>query len=102
MSDQIIVLFELKQDADASEFEAFVRERDYAVVKRQPGVIDYQVVRVGRPLAGAQAPPAQYVEVLTVEDADRYEREQSDEFKRHLETWARFVGGYKGAVGVAV
>jgi len=102
MPEQIVVLLTLKDSADPEEFENFVREHDYPIAKSQPGVIDYVLTRIGRPLTGAQAPAAEYLEVLVVEDADRYEAEMSDEFKQHLAVWAEYVDEYRGAVGTVI
>jgi REDY-like protein HapK len=106
MAHEIVFLHSLKPGVDVEEYERWVRDIDYPLTKRQPGVLGYVVTRLERPADGADDVPFQYLEVIRVEDPVAYQRNLSEspdeEFKAMLKQWGEYVAGYTGSVGVAV
>jgi len=70
---RIIVLFNLRADADPADYEAWARARDLPSVRALPSVDDFTIHRatglLGQP--GAKA-PFDYVEVLDIADMDGF------------------------------
>jgi hypothetical protein len=106
MAQDIVFLHTLKPGVEADVYERWVREVDFPLTKRQPGVISYTVTRLHSATNGADAVPHQYLEVIKVEDAEAYQRNQvessDEEFKAMLAEWGNFVSDYVGSVGAPV
>lgn len=96
----------LAAGVDAAEYERWVREVDYPLTRRQPGVVSYTVTRLDGATEGTGPVPAQYVEVIRVEDAAAYERHCAEtddaEFKSMLETWAGHVAHFTASTGATI
>ena len=64
----------LKPGVDPAEYERWVRERDYALVRTRPNYISYTVHRIRRPIdAGADA-GWQYIERMEVRSLEQHDR----------------------------
>ncbi len=76
---RIVVLFNLKPDADASAYEDWARNADIPTVNGLPSVSGFTVHR-STGLLGSDAPsPYQYVEILDVTSMDRLFQDISTE-----------------------
>ncbi|ADB52268.1 hypothetical protein [Conexibacter woesei] len=106
MAQEIVILLTLGADVDVAEYERWVREVDYPLTRRQPGVLSYTVTRLNDATEGAGPVPAQYVEVIRVEDAAEYQRRSAEtddaEFTAMLARWADYVAWFTASVGVAI
>jgi len=64
----IIVLFNLKPDADAKAYENWARTVDMPNVRRLQGVSGFDVFKTNGLLNGSPDAPYQYVELIEVSD----------------------------------
>ena len=77
--DSVIVLFNLKEDADQAEYEAWALNRDLVEVKRLPSVDHFRILRCVGLLGGTGAPPYQYAEVIYLNSMEKFGEDlQSD------------------------
>jgi len=65
----------LKQGVDPAEYEAWVRERDYALVRSLPNYVSYKVHRIRKPVLGAEDAGWQYVERIEVKSLEQHDRD---------------------------
>jgi len=65
----------LKAGVDPAEYEAWVRERDYALVRTLPNYISYKVHRIRKPVAGAEDSGWQYIERIEVRSLEQHDRD---------------------------
>lgn len=65
----------LKAGVDPAEYEAWVRERDYALVRTLPNYVSYKVHRIRKPVAGAEDPGWQYIERIEVKSLEQHDRD---------------------------
>jgi hypothetical protein len=56
----------LKSGVDPQEYEDWVRERDYALVRSKPNYLSYKVHRIRRPIDGAPDETWQYVKRVEI------------------------------------
>ena len=70
--DCVIVLFNLKENADPAEYQAWARTRDLVEVNRLPSVDRFRVLRSVGLLGGSQEPPYQYVEVIDLNSMEQF------------------------------
>ncbi len=70
--DCVIVLFNLKQNADPAEYQAWARSRDLVEVNRLPSVDRFRVLRSVGLLGGTDEPPYQYVEVIDLNSMEKF------------------------------
>ena len=70
--DCVIVLFNLKKDADPAEYQAWARSRDLVEVNRLPSVDRFRVLRSVGLLGGTDDPPYQYVEVIDLNSMEQF------------------------------
>ena len=70
--DCVIVLFNLKENADHAEYQAWARNRDLVEVNRLPSVDRFRVLRSVGLLGGAGDPPYQYAEVLELNSMEKF------------------------------
>lgn len=75
---RIIVLFNLKPGADLAAYEEWARSRDIPGVRALPSVTAFEVYRTTGLLGGGTA-PYQYVEVIDIEDLQRFGADASTE-----------------------
>ena len=77
--DCVIVLFNLKQGADETEYQAWARSRDLVEVNRLPSVDRFRVLRSVGLLGGAGAPPYQYVEIIDLNSMEKFGEDMRSE-----------------------
>lgn len=65
----------LKPGVDPAEYEQWVRERDYALVRTKPNYISYTVHRIRRPVDGAPNLGWQYIERMEVRSLEQHDRD---------------------------
>ncbi len=70
--DCVIVLFNLKENADPAEYQAWAHSRDLVEVNRLPSVDRFRVLRSVGLLGGADDPPYQYVEVIDLNSMEKF------------------------------
>lgn len=68
----IVVLFNLKADADAAAYEAWAHSTDLPTVNGLGSVDAFRVQRAIGVLGSDQAPPYQYVELIEVPDMEAF------------------------------
>lgn len=76
---QIIVLFNLKSDADRDAYEQWAKTTDLPTVRGLGAVDGFDVLRTQNMLGGDAAPPYQYVEVIRINDMVRFREEVGTE-----------------------
>lgn len=69
---RIIVLFNLRPDADPAAYEHWARTTDIPGVRALGSVSDFRVYRMTGLLGGDAAPPFAYAEIIDVADMDRF------------------------------
>lgn len=65
----------LKPGVDPMEYEAWVRERDYALVRTLPNYLSYMVHRIRAPIQGAESSGWQYIERMEVASLEQHEKD---------------------------
>jgi hypothetical protein len=80
---QIIVLFNLREEADRDAYEAWARSTDLPIVRRLESVDAFDALRA-QSLLGGGTPPYQYVEVIRVNDMERFGAEVATETMRKV------------------
>lgn len=73
MTTHVFFLNTLRPDADAAEYERWLREVDYPTARSLAAIRSYHVVRVDGPLREAGV-PCDYVEVVEIDDLAEYRR----------------------------
>ncbi len=59
----------LKPAVDPADYEAWVRDRDYALVRSLPNYVSYKVHRIRPPIQGASDSGWQYIERIEVKSS---------------------------------
>ncbi len=80
----IIVLFNLKSDADPAAYEAWARSTDLPTVNAMASVDEFQVQRATGLLGSDARPPYQYVEVIKVNDMGKFGEEVATQTMRKV------------------
>jgi hypothetical protein len=65
----------LKPGVDPAEYETWVRERDYALVRSLPNYISYRVHRITGAIEGAEGSGWHYIERIEVRSLEQHERD---------------------------
>ena len=65
----------LRPGVDPVEYEQWVRERDYALVRSKPNYLSYSVHRIRRPVQGAEDAGWQYIERIEVRSLEQHDRD---------------------------
>ncbi|WP_314948091.1 hypothetical protein ACFKHW_30550 [Bradyrhizobium lupini] len=65
----------LKEGVDPVEYEAWVRERDYALVRSLDNYVSYKVHRIRRPIQGAENATWQYIERIEVKSLEQHDKD---------------------------
>ncbi|KRR00012.1 hypothetical protein [Bradyrhizobium valentinum] len=65
----------LKPGVDPAEYEAWVRERDYALVRSLDNYMSYKVHRIRRPIQGAENLTWQYIERIEVKSLEQHDKD---------------------------
>ena len=76
---KIVVLFNLKADADIALYEQWAKDTDLPTVNNLQSVGNFEVLKSASMLGTDQAPPYQYIEILDVNDFDLFGEEVSTE-----------------------
>lgn len=76
---RIVVLFNLKDDVAAADYERWARSTDIPTVNGLASVDGFTVHRAAGLLLGDGDPPYQYVEIIDVDDMERFGAEVSSE-----------------------
>jgi hypothetical protein len=63
----------LKRGVDPAEYERWVRECDYALVRSKPNYLSYTVHRIRRPVDGAAEAGWQYIERIEVASLEQHD-----------------------------
>lgn len=69
---KIIVLFNLRPDADRAEYEAWARARDLPGVRALPSIDDFNIYRATGLLGSEDKPPFDYIEIIDIADMDGF------------------------------
>lgn len=80
----IIVLFNLKPDADPKAYETWARQTDLPTVRKLSSVASFDGLRAVSMLGNNDSPPYQYIEVIKVNDMAKFGDEVSTETMRKV------------------
>ena len=83
---RIIVLFNLKPDVTAADYEDWARTRDIPGVRSLPSVDDFTVLRTTGLLGSQAKAPYDYVEIIDVADMDNFFKDASGEASQAVAT----------------
>jgi len=75
----IVVLFNLKSGVDVAQYEQWARDRDLPTVNGLASVDQFEVLRSAGLLMGEGEPPYGYVELIRVNDMDKFGADVSSE-----------------------
>ena len=75
----IMVLFNLKDGVDPSEYEAWAKSTDLPIVRGLDSIESFSVFRASGLLGSDEQSPYQYVEVIGVGDMTRFGEEVASE-----------------------
>lgn len=78
----IVVLFNLKPDADPQAYEKWARETDLPTVRKLSSVAGFDALKAVSMLGNKDTPPYQYIEVIKVDDMALFGDEVSTETMR--------------------
>jgi hypothetical protein len=67
----------LKPGVDPAEYEAWVRDRDYALVRSLPNYTSYKVHRIRSPIQGAHESGWQYIERIEVKSLEQHDKDMA-------------------------
>lgn len=70
-----ILISTLKSGVNPAEYEKWVRERDYELVKTLPNFVSYMVHRIERPIQGADSMGWQYLERIEVKSLEQHDKD---------------------------
>ena len=76
---RIIVLFNLRQDADPDAYEAWARSTDIPGVRAMGSVEDFRVYKATGLFGTADAPPYAYAEIIDIKGMDPFVEDVSTE-----------------------
>jgi len=65
----------LKSGVDPEDYERWVHERDYALVRSKPNYLSYTVHRIRLPVAGAPDAGWHYIERIEVRSLEQHDRD---------------------------
>jgi len=68
----LVVLFNLKDGVDPSEYEAWAQSTDLPIVRGLDSIESFSVYRTSGLLGSDAKPPYQYVEVIEITDMNRF------------------------------
>jgi len=83
----------LKPGVKPEDYETWVRERDYALVRTLPNYISYKVHRIRPPALGAETAGWQYIERIEVKSLEQHDRDLAspEGVKLRDELYGRFL-----------
>ena len=68
----VLVLFNLKPDADVAAYEAWAKAKDIPLVRSLGSVSSFEVLKSKMVLGSDAKPPYQYAETIVVPDLDAF------------------------------
>ena len=81
---RIVVLFNLQEGVDVSEYEEWAKSRDVPTVRSLPSVDGFTVHRATGLLGGDAPSPYRYVEIIDINDMARFGDDISTETMRSV------------------
>ncbi len=75
----IIVLFNLKEGIEPEDYEAWARSTDLPVVRGLKSVDGFDVFRSAGLFGSGKPAPYEYVEIIAVNDTERFSRDVAEE-----------------------
>ena len=83
----------LKAGVDPAEYEKWVRERDYELVRTLPNFVSYKVHRIRQPIQGAENAGWQYIERIEVKSLEQHDKDLASPagVKLREELYGRFL-----------
>ena len=81
---RIIVLFNLRKDADEAAYQAWAKDSDIPTVNGLKSISSFRVHRATGLLGSDAAPPYQYIEIIDVADRDQFGRDVSTETMKRI------------------
>ena len=83
----------LEPGVDPAEYEAWVRERDYALVRTITNYVSYKVHRIRPPVLGAENSGWQYIERIEVKSLEQHDKDlaSSAGVKLREELYGKFL-----------
>ena len=76
---KIVVLFNLKDGVNPSDYETWAKSTDLPIVRGLDSIESFSVYRASGLLGSDELPPYQYVEVISVGDMTRFGEEVASE-----------------------
>jgi hypothetical protein len=94
MAQRVFFLNNLKPGVDPGAYEAWIRERDYPVARKQDAISSYVVTRIDGAVSEGDESPYQYLEVIEITDIEAYRAglKGNPEFELLLSEWSEYVG----------
>ncbi|MDE1147221.1 MAG: hypothetical protein PW843_30175 [Azospirillaceae bacterium] len=80
----LIVLFNLKADADPAAYETWARTTDIPTVRALPSAGGFDLYRLNAVKGSDAAPPFQYLEVIHIADAEGFKGEVATDTMRQV------------------
>ena len=81
---RIIVLFNLRPEVSATDYEAWARTTDIPVVNDLPSIEAFSVHKATGVLGSDATPPYEYVEIVDVADMDGFGQDVSTETMKKI------------------
>ena len=78
----LIVLFNLKDGVERSEYETWARSTDLPIVRGLDSINSFSIYRASELLGSDEKPPFQYVEVIQIDDMERFGDEWAAEARQ--------------------
>lgn len=75
----LVVLFNLKSDADAGRYEQWAKTTDLPTAGALPSVDSFKVLKAQSLLMSEQSPPYQYIELIEVGDMAQFGQDVATE-----------------------
>tara|TARA_B100001013_G_scaffold214777_1_gene130810 strand:- start:303 stop:605 length:303 start_codon:yes stop_codon:yes gene_type:complete len=87
---KVFFLNKLKKDVKPSDYEKWVKERDYPVARNVKAIKAYDVYKINGAFWGDQT--YDYIEVIDVTDVESYGKAaETPEVKKLLEEWQEYI-----------
>ncbi|TKG70546.1 hypothetical protein [Prauserella endophytica] len=103
MPELVVALITLHSDDLHQRYQTWLREVDQPTAERMPGVVSFQVYRLGEPaLSGVPAPDHQYLELIEIDDLDAYRRSAAAVPAAFFEQFRSYVSSAASACTVRV
>jgi hypothetical protein len=88
---RIIVLFNLRSDADPEAYESWAKDRDLPGVRAMSSIDDFNIYRATGLLGSTDAPPFDYVQIIDIGDIEGFWKDiasnASTEIAKEFRAW---------------